>query len=78
MLRGPGTAMGPYARAGSVWVGLRRRLATTNCAPSTLNPNAAPSQAGHPNDVSHPELEMVAGHNQATQGNADPTSDNAA
>ena len=70
--------MADYARAEPVWDGLRRRLATTSCAPSRLKPNAIPMRAGHTNDVSHPELEMVAGHNQTTQGNADPTRDKAA
>lgn len=41
-------------------------------------PKAVPTKAGHTRDFNHPELEMVAGHNQTTQGNADPTSDRAA
>ena len=41
-------------------------------------PNAVPTKTGHTTDFIQPELDMVAGHSQATQGTADPTREQAA
>ncbi len=69
--------MNRYTSAGSDGVGARR-LAAASRAPRRLRPKAVPTKAGQTRDFNQPELEIVAGQSQATQGNADPTSDRAA